>query len=281
MVACKYRRFKALNTAVLVFLMVGCLIQKADAQIVTLITEKGNIKLRLYDDTPLHKANFLKNVKEGKYNGVLFHRVIRDFMVQSGDPGSLKAKPGQLLGADVGRETVPAEILPAHYHKRGALAAARQPDETNPLRKSSQYQFFIVDGRDYTAGMLRVLESNYNRPRRFRVADSLLTAVGDSLSRKQLDSLMGAKDYRNADKILGVMGAQVDSIIGSANLLKFTDQQIIDYTSLGGVPNLDGKYTVFGEVIEGIEIIDLISSVETDQNNRPKTDIRILEARIE
>lgn len=280
MVACKYRRFRPVPAAFMVFLMFLLSAKPLEAQLVELITEKGNIKIRLYDDTPLHKANFLKNVRAGKYKGVLFHRVIRDFMIQSGDPASVNAKPGALLGADIGKETLPAEIKSNHSHKRGALAAARQPDESNPTKRSSQYQFYIVDGRDYTASMLRTLENNQNRPKRYKVADSLLVVAKDSLSKKQLDSLMKVKDYRNADKILGQMTAQTDSIIGPANLLKFTDQQIADYTTLGGVPSLDGKYTVFGEVYEGLEIIDLISGVETDGNNRPSMDIRILDARI-
>jgi len=280
MVACKYIRFKAVTRALALFLALLPGIKTLNAQVIELVTEKGSIKVQLYDDTPVHKANFLKNVREGKYKGVLFHRVIKDFMVQTGDPQSVKAKPGQLLGADIGKETLPAEIKANHYHKRGALAAARQPDQTNPDKRSSQYQFYIVDGRSYTAGMLKTLENNQNRPKRYHVADSLLTLAHDSLSKKQLDSLMAAKDYKNADKILGQMKDQTDAIIGLANLLKFTDQQIADYTTVGGVPNLDGKYTVFGEVIEGLEFIDLISEVETDHNNRPKQDIKLLEAKI-
>lgn len=280
MVACKYRRFTPITRLFGVFLIVLIRFQPVQAQEVELVTDRGMIRLRLYDDTPLHKANFLKNVRDGKYKGVLFHRVIRDFMIQTGDPGSVNAKPNVLLGADIGKETVPAEINPNHYHKRGALAAARQPDQTNPQKRSSQYQFYIVDGREYTLHMLRSLENTHNRPLRYKVADSLLTVMKDSLGKKQLDSLMLAKDYKNADKILGQLREQTDAVIGEARLLKFSDQQIADYTTIGGVPNLDGKYTVFGEVVEGLEIVDMISAVETDQNSRPKADIHIVDARI-
>lgn len=252
----------------------------AHTQVVELVTDKGTVKLLLYNDTPLHKANFIKNIRDGKYNGVLFHRVIRDFMVQSGDPASVDAPAGKLLGADIGKETVPAEIKPHHYHKRGALAAARQPDETNPDRKSSQYQFYLVAGRLYTTGMLKTLEKNQNRPKRFAVADSLLASRGNVATQKQLDSLMKAKDYKTADLILDQMTADTDSIIGDQNLLRFSPQQIEAYTTMGGVPNLDGKYTVFGEVLEGLEIIDLIGQAETDGNNRPKADIHIVRATV-
>lgn len=285
MVACKYRRFRPVIRLLPLFLLFLPGAKNLHAQVVELITERGTIKLQLYDDTPLHKANFLKNVREGRYNGVLFHRVIKDFMIQTGEPSTVNAKPKVLLGGDTGKETLPAEIKAHHGHKRGAIAAARQPDQTNPQKRSSQYQFYIVDGRDYTLSMLRQLENTANRPKRHKVADSLLTtrAAGDTLSeswlsKKQLDSLIKAKDYRNADKILAQMQEETDKIIGPENLLKYTDQQITDYTTIGGVPNLDGKYTVFGEVIEGLEVIDLISEVETDTNNRPHTDIKLLKA---
>lgn len=250
------------------------------AQDVELTTDQGKIIIRLFDDTPLHKANFLKNVREGKYNGVLFHRVIKDFMIQSGDPASVNAKPGTLLGADIGKETVPAEISPKHYHFKGALAAARQPDETNPHRKSSQYQFYLVMGRLYTPSMMKILEKNQNRAKRFKVADSLLQARNLIETKIQLDSLMKYKDYKTADLILDQMVTETDSIIGEKNLVKYTPEQINTYTTLGGVPNLDGKYTVFGEIVQGIEIVDLIGAYETDHNNRPKTDVRIIKAAV-
>jgi peptidylprolyl isomerase len=280
MVANKINVFEGLSRPLGLFIVLFFLYYLSNAQVVELVTEQGPVKLKLYKDTPLHNANFIKNVKEGKYNGVLFHRVIKDFMIQTGDPESVKAKPGELLGLDRGKLTVKAEILPHHHHKKGALAAARQPDQTNPKRESSQYQFYLVAGRVYTPYMLKALESNYNRPLRYKVADSILVASGNTLTKKQLDSLMSAKDFKTADLILNQMKQQTDSIIGEKNLLRFNEQQILDYTTVGGTPNLDGKYTVFGEVVDGLEVIDLIGLYETDQNNRPKTDVKILKATI-
>ena len=280
MVAYKYSAFmvQTKNIALIILLLSAFLSSKA--QLVELVTEQGTMKIRLYKDTPLHTANFLKNIKDGKYNNVLFHRVIKDFMIQSGDPASTKAKPGELLGSESGKQTIKAEILPNHRHKRGALAAARQPDMTNPTKASSQYQFYIVDGRDYTIPMLHSLENSQNRPKRYKVADSILYAQKNFMTKRQLDSLMNAKDYKTADKILEQMKPQTDSIIGENNLMKFTKQELDEYSTVGGAPNLDGKYTVFGEVIEGLEVIDLIAGVETDANSRPVNDIHILKITI-
>jgi peptidylprolyl isomerase len=276
MVAYKYRRFMSVNTRFVLFMVLFNGFLSVKAQLVEIVTEQGIMKIMLYKDTPLHTANFIKNIKDGKYNNVLFHRVIKDFMIQTGDPNSVNAKPGELVGGDTGKELIKAEILPNHCHKRGALAAARQPDATNPQKNSSQFQFYIVDGRDYSPYMLTALENKENRKTRYKVADSILYANKNFQTKRQLDSLMNAKDYKTADKILEQMYAQTDSIIGKKNLFKFSARQIMDYTTIGGVPNLDGKYTVFGEVIQGMEIIDMIAEVETDANNRPLNDIHIL-----
>lgn len=275
MVACEQIKLQFLA---LVFALSPLLSTKA--QVVEMVTDYGALKIKLYKSTPVHTANFLKNVKEGKYNGVLFHRVIKDFMIQTGDPNSVKAKPGELLGADISKFQLDPEFTSEHYHKKLAVAAARQPDQVNPQKKSSQYQFYIVCGRLYTKPMLKTLENNQNRPKRYHVADSLLIASNNLLTKKQLDSLMQAKDYRTADKILDQMRPQTDSIIGQKNLLHFTEQQITDYTTIGGVPNLDNKYTVFGEVIEGAEFVEKIALVPVDQNNRPLTDVRIVKATV-
>jgi peptidylprolyl isomerase len=280
MVAYKYRRFMRVNTRLVLFIALFGGFLSVKAQLVEIVTEQGTMKLLLYKDTPLHTANFLRNIKDQKYNNVLFHRVMKDFMIQTGDPNSTKAKPGELVGNDSGKEVVKAEIMPNHNHKRGALAAARQPDASNPQKNSSQYQFYIVDGRDYSPYMLKAMENKENRKNRYKVADSILYAEKNFQTKRQLDSLMNAKDFKTADKILEQMYSQTDSIIGKKNLFKFSDRQISEYTTVGGAPNLDGKYTVFGEVIQGLEIIDLIAEAATDANNRPVSDIHILKITI-
>ena len=183
-------------------------------------TTYGNIKIKLYDETPFHKENFLKLVSEKLYDDQIFHRVTKDFMIQAGDPDSKNAKSGQALGyGDLGYN-IPAEFNKDLFHKKGALAAARQPDNVNPDKESSASQFYIVQGKVY--------------------------------SNKELD-------YMEQQGIH----------------IKFTEEQRKIYTSVGGTPHLDYSYTVFGEVIEGIEVVDKIASVETDRRDRPVSDIKI------
>jgi peptidyl-prolyl cis-trans isomerase B (cyclophilin B) len=190
---------------------------------VVLNTTAGDIKIRLYDETPLHKENFIKLVRQGYYDGVLFHRVIQGFMIQTGDPNSKTAKPGQMLGDGGPGYTIPAEFNAQLFHKKGALAAARQGDQVNPQKKSSGSQFYIVQGQILTP-------------------------------------------------------AQLDALVSSGRHRAFTDAQKEAYTTVGGTPHLDDNYTVFGEVTEGLDIIDSIAAAPADQRNRPVTDIKIVKA---
>ncbi len=198
---------------------------------VLLQTTKGDIRLALYNETPQHRDNFLRKVKEGYYDGLLFHRVISGFMIQSGDSLSRHAQPGQLLGACPESYQVAEEIrYPALFHKRGALAAAREGDDVNPERASSEAQFYIVYGKRYNDEML----------------DKVQTRLDENTN-----------------------GA-----------VKLTEEVREAYKKYGGVPYLDGQYTVFGETVEGIDVIKYIQWVETDDNDRPLEDVRILKATI-
>ncbi len=211
----------------IVAFLLGILILPAmtEAQNKVLIkTNYGDIMIKLYDKTAYHKKNFLKLVKEGYYNGLLFHRVIKDFMIQGGDPDSKNAKPGQRLGSGGPGYTIPAEICPEYFHKRGAVAAARTGDQINPTRRSSGSQFYIVTGKVYTDQELDLLEQRLNT--------------------------------------------------------KFTQEQRQAYTTIGGTPFLDGQYTVFGEVISGMDVVDKIQNVKTDKSDRPVEDVRIIKMQI-
>lgn len=200
-------------------------------QQVVLETDSGTIRIELFNETPLHRDNFLKNVREGIYDGVLFHRVITNFMIQTGDTVSRHAVPGQLLGESKEGEKIPAEIrFPEIFHKRGSLAAAREGDEVNPERKSSQHQFYIVWGR--------------------RLSDMMLDQV-----QGRLDEATGGQ-------------------------IKLTPELREAYQRFGGTPHLDGQYTVFGQVVEGLDVVNRIQWTETDANNRPLNDIRIIKAKI-
>ena len=194
-------------------------------------TTKGNIRIALYNETPLHRDNFIKLVKNGFYDGLLFHRVIDRFMIQTGDSASRHAAPGQLLGDSPESYKIPAEIrYPALFHKRGAIAAARESDSVNPERESSSSQFYIVYGRRFNDEML-------------------------DKAQEKLDQATGGT-------------------------VKLTPEIREAYKKNGGTPHLDGQYTVFGEVVEGINTVDSIQWVETDKNDRPVEDIRIIRATV-
>ena len=198
---------------------------------VLLETTMGNIRIALYDETPQHRDNFLKLTKMGSYDSLLFHRVIKDFMVQSGDIFSKNAKPGQLLGMGDYDYTQESEFrLPKIFHRRGVVAAAREGDEKNPERRSGASQFYIVWGKIYD------------------------------------------------DRRLDYTQTKLDSITNGA--VQLTPEMREVYKTIGGTPHLDGQYTVFGEVTEGLDLVEKMQLVETDKNDRPLEDIRILKATV-
>ena len=182
-------------------------------------TSYGDMVVKLYNETPKHRDNFLKLVKDGTYNDLLFHRVINQFMIQGGDPNSRNAKPGQMLGDGELGYTIPAEFVPGLYHKKGALAAARQADQVNPEKRSSSCQFYIVQGNKWDAAKLKMVEQRYGK--------------------------------------------------------SFSEEQAKVYATLGGTPFLDGDYTVFGEVVEGLEVVDKIAAVKCGPMDRPVEDVKM------
>ena len=204
-------------------LLVACTVWAQRPQ-VEIRTELGTMVVQLYNETPLHRDNFIKLVEEEAYDSLLFHRVIPGLMIQAGDPDSKLAAPGAALGSGGQSYTIQAEIVRGAIHKKGALAAARQPDETNPDKRSSGSQFYIVQGRNYQPDDLTRL--------RFR-----REAQGDTVT------------YTEADQRA--------------------------YSTIGGAPHLDGNYTVFGEVVEGLDVIDAIANLPCDAMNRPLKDLRI------
>ncbi len=237
-------------------------------------TTAGDIKIRLYDDTPLHRDNFLKLAKEGFYDGVLFHRVIKDFMVQTGDPESKNAEKGAMLGSGGPGYNIPAEIVyPKHYHKYGALAAARTGDEMNPERKSSGSQFYIVTGKKYIPQQLSRMEE-------ISVQKQLQTYFMN-LQREHMDTI---RQLRLAKDSVGLENLRQELIKETEANVKpqtMTEEQVRDYTTIGGTPHLDGQYTVFGEVLEGMDVVEKIQKAETDGRDRPLEDIRIVSIKIE
>lgn len=215
--------------ALLMIIMTSTMIYAQDKRrVVMMQTTAGNIRIELYNETPLHRDNFVRLVNEHFYDSLLFHRVIKSFMIQAGDPVSRHAQPGVFLGDSTLNYTIPAEIrTPQIYHKRGAVAMAREPDEVNPEQKSSSCQFYIVWGKRFSSQAIERVQ-------------------------ERLDTIKGG--------------------------IKLTDEMISTYRKTGGTPHLDGTYTVFGEVTEGLDVIERIQAVMTDDDDRPVEDQRILKA---
>ena len=243
--------------------------QKANQSVVEIETTYGTIEVMLYDDTPLHRDNFLKLVEEGYYNGTLFHRVIEEFTIQGGDPDSRGAAPGMRLGMGGPDYQVDAEILdPVHFHKRGALAAARMSDAVNPEKKSSGSQFFIVQGRVLTDEELDQLEAMSAERKRQAVMMKYAEPY-----REQIMAFQEANDQEGfmvlLEQIMEEAAAEMDTIQGT--IIPEDLREV--YKTVGGVPHLDGDYTVFGEVISGMDVVDKIAAVETDYTDRPLEDV--------
>lgn len=230
-------------------------------------TTLGDIIVRLYDETPIHRDNFVKLVKEGYYDGTLFHRVIKDFMIQGGDPDSKGAPAGKMLGVGGPDYTLEAEIKDNLYHKRGALAAARQGDEVNPERRSSGSQFYIVWGQVYKENQLNQLGKQI---RMQKVQDAF-----NDLAKARREEIMQMRRERNRaglQELQDQLIAEAENKVGKQGL---TDQQMQLYSTVGGTPHLDGQYTVFGEVEEGLNVVEQIQNTATGRADRPTNDIDI------
>jgi len=240
---------------------------------VRLTTTYGDIVVALYNETPQHRDNFVKLVKEGYYNGVLWHRVIKDFMVQTGDGNSKTAGPNDVLGAGDPGYTVPAEfVYPKYFHRRGALAAARTPDQVNPERASSGSQFYIVTGKIYSSEQLKQMEAQLANAAKQGIFQQLVGKNQDKI--KQLQQ---AGDNQGLQTLQNELINQVEQEYAT-HPFKFTDEQLNAYTSVGGTPFLDNQYTVFGEVVEGMDVVDKIENVKTGANDRPVDDVKIISA---
>ena len=244
--------------------------------LVKLETTMGNITVALYNETPKHRDNFIKLVKEVVYDSTLFHRVIKQFMIQAGDPDSKNASDTAMLGSgDVGY-TIPAEFNPKFFHKKGVLAAARQGDDVNPEKASSGCQFYIVTGRKFTEPQLLGMENKINEQHE--------EALFDSLARqhmKEIYKMRKAGDNAGLLELQDTLEAQARELADKEEKFRFTPEQIKAYSTVGGAPHLDGSYTVFGEVTEGMEVVENIEIAKTNRADRPVENIRILKASIQ
>lgn len=236
--------------------------------VVTIKTKFGDMVAILYDETPKHKANFIKLAKEHFYDSILFHRVIADFMIQGGDPDSKKAKPGDRLGGGGPGYTIEAEFNPKFYHEKGALSAARSGDNVNPTKASSGSQFYIVQGKKFSEDELKTDPQKFNAAFAKFFENPANKAIYDSLGK-----LYQAQDRENFDKYLKALKPQVETETGMKTEKDISPQQVAAYSQVGGAPHLDGSYTVFGKVIKGLEVIDKIATQPRDGADRPTDDI--------
>ena len=234
---------------------------------VKILTTLGDIVVRLYDETPIHRDNFVKLAKEGYYDGTLFHRVIKNFMIQGGDPDSKGAPADKMLGVGGPDYTLEAEIQDGLFHKRGALAAARQGDEVNPERRSSGSQFYIVWGDVYNEGQL----GQFSKQLRMQKVQNVFNA----LAKEHRDEIMQMRRDRNREglqELQDKLVAEAESKVGKSGL---TDEQMKIYSTIGGTPHLDSQYTVFGEVEEGLDVVEMIQGTATGRADRPIDDIEM------
>ena len=240
--------------------------------LVKIETTLGDIKV----ETPKHRDNFIKLAEDGVYEGTLFHRVIKDFMIQAGDPDSKNAPKGKMLGAgDVGY-TLPAEfVYPKYFHKKGALSAARQGDNVNPKKESSGCQFYIVTGKVYNDSTLLGMESQMN--------ENKISVIFNTLAQKHMKEIYKMRkenDENGLYELQEKLFAEAEAEAAKQPEFHFTPEQIEAYTTVGGTPHLDGEYTVFGEVIEGMDIVDKIQQVKTDRSDRPEEDVKIVKVEV-
>lgn len=263
--------FRILSLSVFL-LFISCSAPAGNENIVVLIkTNFGDIKIRLYDDTPLHRDNFVKLVKSGFYEGISFHRVIEDFMIQAGDP-STRSVPIDEDADSLNTYTVPSEFLKHHFHKKGALAAAREGNDINPEMRSSGTHFYIVQGEKFTDAGLDQADQLINSNIRQALFNKYISHYTDSAMQAGIELSDGEIQEKASEKMFDYLSTE--------GFYKIPDDQREAYKTIGGVPRLDGTYTVFGEVISGLDVVDKIASAETDQYDKPLNDIKILKTKI-
>ncbi|PTN04815.1 peptidylprolyl isomerase/peptidyl-prolyl cis-trans isomerase B (cyclophilin B) [Mangrovibacterium marinum] len=240
------------------------------ATTVEIDTDYGKMTFRLYNETPQHRDNFIKLAQDGFYDGLLFHRVINEFMIQGGDPKSKDAAPGQRLGNGDPGYTIPAEIKPDFFHKKGALAAARQGDAQNPEKRSSGSQFYIVQGELLTPGALDSLEMQMNSKRASQINQQIFRQHQAELNKLMKEGLQDSLNIRLAE-----LKELANEQLAKTEPYQISEEKRAIYTTQGGYPSLDGAYTVFGEMIDGFEVLDKIAAVKTDRFNRPEQDLKM------
>ncbi len=257
------------NWIFLIFLLVifGCTSNHENERLVEIQTDFGKIVLKLYNQTPKHRDNFIKLIESGFYDSLTFHRVIKNFVIQGGDPMTRGYIPDSLVGENDSGNLIDAEIIDTIYHKKGALGMAREGDDINPEKKSSGSQFYIVVGKVFSDSDIFALEEKVNKRLNDKIRDEIKSIKISELIEKfgKIDTLILNKEVNFA----------LDSIFKNKEKFKLNPKQKTIYKSLGGLPHLDGNYTVFGEVVKGIDVVEKISQIKTNNKDIPINPIRM------
>ena len=257
--------------------MIG-IIQKSSAQddtIVVINSSQGIMKFKLYDETPLHKRQFINLVRNGYYDSLLFHRIIKDLMIQGGEPDARFAAPAKATAIENTNCILKQEIINQRFHKRGALSAVNQNDEQPNSKSSCICQFFIVLGKRFSDKDFQLLESRRENQLKQKLINGYLTRPENKLLKVRYDSHLEAHNNDSLNSIRKGIIPFIETDLKNEKIRKFTDEEKRIYSTLGGAPHMDGNYTVFGELIEGWETLDKIAAVEVVGNGKPKAELRI------
>ncbi|WP_430814288.1 peptidylprolyl isomerase [Carboxylicivirga sp. RSCT41] len=253
---------------ILSLFIVSATIAQEPVYYVNISTNMGTMKVKLYNETPEHRDNFLKLVQEKHFDGTLFYRVVKGFVIQGGSSDSRNAAPGRAIG--YGKAiNIDAEYHENCYHKKGALCAPRQPEEVNHFKMSDVSQFYVVQGRKYTNEELDMIEKATNNPINIELKKQYYLPHKEELAR------LKKEDPKAFNKLLREIKDKINFHYSISDKVEFNEEQRQVYTTIGGTPELDGDYTVFGEVVEGLSVINKIAALAVDKNSRPRTDVKI------
>jgi cyclophilin family peptidyl-prolyl cis-trans isomerase len=246
---------------------------KNNFKVALVTTNYGNFKLKLSNKTPLHRDNFIKLSNESYFDSLLFHRVIKNFMIQGGDPDSKNAEPNIMLGNGGPDYTIPAEFDTSLINKKGVLCAAREGDNINPDKRSSGSQFYIVTGKTFTDGELKMMEKRIDQQNKNSFLISYINKPENILIKNKMESLKKARNQKELNAYISELNNKIKPEYDLLPKFRFSKKNREIYKTVGGAPHLDGSYTVFGEVIEGMNVIDSISKVQIGKSDRPIKDV--------
>lgn len=253
----------------LLLLTLICVCAKAQTTKVLIHTNLGDITAVLFDDTPHHRDEFVRLAKKGHFNGTLFYRSVRNFVIQGGSLDSRTARPGQRIGYGDEAVNIDSEFRKNHFHRFGALCAPRQPDKINHFKTSDVSQFYIVRGQVYPDSILDKIERSVNNPIKKALREQYYYPHKARLAE------LKTTDKKAYNALVTEIKDKLEFEYSISNKKEFTSEQRQAYTTVGGTPELDGEYTVFGQVVEGQDVLRKINNLKTDKNDRPLTDVRI------